>query len=34
MTAHSAYDAAHEFVSLYDFSSLAKTDDNNSPMAL
>jgi enoyl-[acyl-carrier-protein] reductase (NADH) len=32
--ANSAYDAAHEFVSLYNFSSLAKSDDNNSPRAL
>jgi hypothetical protein len=32
--ANSAYDAAHEFVSLYDFSSLAESDDNNSPRAL
>jgi uncharacterized tellurite resistance protein B-like protein len=29
--ANSAYDATHEFVSLYDFSSLGKSDDNNSP---
>jgi uncharacterized protein (DUF3084 family) len=28
--ANSAYDAAHDFVSLYDFSSLAESDDNNS----
>jgi hypothetical protein len=26
-----AYDAAHEFVSSYDFSSLAESEDNNSP---
>jgi hypothetical protein len=32
--ANSVYDAAHEFVSLYDFSSLAESDDNNSPTAL
>jgi hypothetical protein len=32
--ANSAYDAAHEFVSLYNFSSFAKSDDNNSPRAL
>jgi hypothetical protein len=31
---NSAYDAAHDFVSLYDFSSLAEFDDNNSPKAL
>jgi chromosome segregation ATPase len=32
---NSAYDAAHDFVSLYDFSSLAESDDdNNSPGAL
>jgi hypothetical protein len=31
---NSAYDAAHDFVSLYDFSSLAESDDNNSPRAL
>jgi hypothetical protein len=29
--ANSAYDTAHEFVSLYDFSSLTESDDNNSP---
>jgi chromosome segregation ATPase len=29
-----AYDAAHDFVSLYDFFSLAESDDNNSPKAL
>jgi hypothetical protein len=29
-----AYDAAHDFVSLYDFSSLAESNDNNSPKAL
>jgi hypothetical protein len=27
---NSAYDTAHKFVSLYDFSSLAEFDDNNS----
>jgi hypothetical protein len=32
--ANSTYDAAHEFVSLYDFSSLIESDDNNSPKAL
>jgi hypothetical protein len=32
--ANSAYDAAHDFVSLYDFSSLTEFDDNNSPRAL
>jgi hypothetical protein len=32
--ANSAYDAAHDFVSLYDFSSLAESDRNNSPRAL
>jgi hypothetical protein len=32
--AHSAYDAAHDFVSLYDFSSLVKTDDDGSPGAM
>jgi hypothetical protein len=26
-----AYNAAHEFVSSYDFSSLAKSEDNDSP---
>jgi hypothetical protein len=31
---NSAYDAAHDFVSLYDFSSLTESDDNNSPRAL
>jgi hypothetical protein len=31
---NSAYDAAHDFDSLYDFSSLAESDDNNSPEAL
>jgi hypothetical protein len=30
--ANSAYDTAYEFVSLYDFSSLTESDDNNSPM--
>jgi hypothetical protein len=28
--AHSAYDATHDFVSLYDFSGLAETDDDKS----
>jgi chromosome segregation ATPase len=32
--ANSAYDAAHDFVSLYDFSSLIESDDNNSCRAL
>jgi hypothetical protein len=32
--ANSSYDAAHDFVSLYDFSSLTESDDNNSPRAL
>jgi hypothetical protein len=31
---NSAYDAAHDFVSLYDLSSLVESDDNNSPEAL
>jgi hypothetical protein len=31
--ANSAYDASHKFVSLYNFSSLAESDDNNSPRA-
>jgi hypothetical protein len=31
---NSAYDATHDFVSLYDFFSLAKSDDNNSLRAL
>jgi hypothetical protein len=26
-----AYDAAHEFVSSYDFSSLTESEDNDSP---
>jgi hypothetical protein len=30
----SAFDAAQDFVSSYDFASLAEFDDNNSPMAL
>jgi hypothetical protein len=30
----SVYDTAQYFVSLYDFSALAKSDDNNSPVAL
>jgi uncharacterized tellurite resistance protein B-like protein len=32
--ANRAYDVAHEFVSLYDFSSLAESDDNNDPETL
>jgi hypothetical protein len=31
---NSAYDIAQHFVSLYDFSVLAESDDNNSPNAL
>jgi hypothetical protein len=31
---NSTYDAAHDFVSLYVFSNLAESDDNNSPGAL
>jgi lipoate synthase len=31
---NSAYDAAHDFVSLYNFFSFAESDDNNSPEAL
>jgi hypothetical protein len=31
---NSAYDATHDFVSLYDFSSLAESDDNNRTGAL
>jgi hypothetical protein len=31
---NSTYNAAHDFVSLYDFFSLAESDDNNSPRAL
>jgi hypothetical protein len=30
----SAFDAAQDFVSSYDFASLAESDDNNSPKAL
>jgi hypothetical protein len=30
----SAYDTAQHFVSLYDFSALAESDDNNSPDVL
>jgi hypothetical protein len=30
---NSTYDATHDFVSLYNFSSLARSDDNNSPRA-
>jgi hypothetical protein len=30
----SAFDAAQDFVSSYDFTSLAKSDDNDSPKAL
>jgi hypothetical protein len=32
--ADSAYDMAHHFVSLYNFSALAKSDDNNNPSVL
>jgi hypothetical protein len=32
--ASSTYDAAHEFVPLYNFSSLDESNDNNSPGAL
>jgi DNA repair exonuclease SbcCD ATPase subunit len=32
--ANSAYDVAHDFVSLYDFSSLIESNDNNSPKTL
>jgi hypothetical protein len=32
--ANNAYDAAHNFVSLYNFSSLTESDDNNSPETL
>jgi hypothetical protein len=32
--ANSAYDAAHKFVSLYDFSNLVESDDNNNPRTL
>jgi chromosome segregation ATPase len=32
--AHSAYDAAHDFVSLYHFSGLGETDDDKSPRAV
>jgi hypothetical protein len=31
--ANSAYDVAHEFVSLHDFSCLTESNDNNSPRA-
>jgi lipoate synthase len=31
---NNAYDVVHDFVSLYKFSSLAESDDNNSPEAL
>jgi hypothetical protein len=31
---NSTYDAAHDFVSLYDFSNLAESDDNSSHGAL
>jgi hypothetical protein len=31
---NNAYDATHNFVSLFNFSSLAESDDNNSPGAL
>jgi hypothetical protein len=30
----SAFDAAQDFVSLYDFTSLAESDDNDNPKAL
>jgi hypothetical protein len=30
----STFDAAHDFVSSYDFTSLAESDDNNNPKAL
>jgi hypothetical protein len=30
----SAYDMTHHFVSLYNFSALAKSDDNNNPSVL
>jgi hypothetical protein len=30
----SAFDAAQDFVSSYDFASLVESDDNDSPMAL
>jgi hypothetical protein len=30
----SAFDVAHDFVSSYDFTSLAESDDNDSPKAL
>jgi hypothetical protein len=32
--ANSTYDTTHDFVSSYDFSSLVKFDENNSPRAL
>jgi hypothetical protein len=32
--ANSAFDATHNFVSLYDFSSHAESDDNSSPTTL
>jgi hypothetical protein len=32
--ANSAYDTAHDFVSLYDFSKLVESNDNNSPETL
>jgi hypothetical protein len=31
---NNAYDAAQDFISLYNFSSLAESDDNTSPGAL
>jgi hypothetical protein len=31
---NSTYDVTHDFVSLYDFSSLAESNDNNCPRAL
>jgi hypothetical protein len=30
----SAFDAAQDFVSSYDFTSLVESDDNDSPMSL
>jgi hypothetical protein len=32
--AHSTYDATHDFVSFYDFSKLAETNDDKSPGAV
>jgi hypothetical protein len=34
MLVDSAYDIAHHFVSLYGFSALTESDDNNSPGVL